>query len=212
MLKIALLFDRKNDWLRKHIPPVFFENLKYSVEIFYEPDQIKYFDMVFVLGFTRLIGPSINKYNSKIFVIHESDLPVGRGFAPMQWQILEGTNTIKVSLIELAELVDTGDVFHQTEIHLDGSGLYEEIRTAQARASLELISCCVDEFPKLSGKKQKGKPTYFKRRVPSDSEIDIDKTVREQFQNLRISNNEEWPAFFYMHGSKYILKIYREDC
>ena len=212
MLKIALLFDKKNDWLLKHIPHIFFENLKYSAEIFYEPDNINHFDMVFVLGFTKLIGPSINKHNSKIFVIHESDLPVGRGFAPMQWQILEGKNTIKVSLIELAELVDTGDVFHQAEIHLDGSELYEEIRAAQARASLELISHCVEEFPNLSAKKQKGKPTYFKRRVPSDSELNIDKTVREQFQNLRISNNEEWPAFFYMHGSKYILKIYKEDC
>ena len=120
MLKIALLFDRKNDWLLKHIPHIFFENFRDTVEIFYEPENINSFDIVFVLGFTRIIGPSINKHNSKIFVIHESNLPVGRGFAPMQWQILEGKKTIKLSLNELAELVDTGEVFLQTEIHFDG--------------------------------------------------------------------------------------------
>ena len=35
--------------------------------------------------------------NKNNIVVHASDLPKGRGFSPMSWQILEGKNKIKLS-------------------------------------------------------------------------------------------------------------------
>jgi len=45
----------------------------------------------------------------------------------------------------------------------------------------------------------------------SDSELDAHKTIEEQFNLLRISDNDRYPAYFTKHGFRYILKIYKED-
>ena len=56
-------------------------------------------------------------------------------------------------------------------------------------------------------KKQSGSDTFYAKRNPKDSMIDIDKSIKEQFNLLRIVNNEEYPAFFEIDGNKYLLKI-----
>jgi len=43
-----------------------------------------------------------------------------------------------------------------------------------------------------------------------DSELNIDKSLREQFNLLRIRNNEHWPLFFVIDGYKYFLGIYNQ--
>ena len=37
--------------------------------------------------------------------------------------------------------------------------------------------------------------------------MSINKSVKSQFNILRIANNRNWPAVFYFKGIKYILKI-----
>lgn len=48
--------------------------------------------------------------NKLLLVVHKSDLPKGRGFAPVQWQILEGKADITVCLIEISDDVDAGNI------------------------------------------------------------------------------------------------------
>ena len=45
---------------------------------------------------------------------------------------------------------------------------------------------------------------------PKDSELNINKTIRENFNLMRINNNNEWPSFFYYRENKYILKIFKK--
>ena len=59
--------------------------------------------------------------------------------------------------------------------------------------------------------KQQGDETFYKKRTAKDSKLDINKTINEQFNLLRIVDNENYPAFFYKDGKKYILKI-EEEC
>ncbi len=62
----------------------------------------------------------------------------------------------------------------------------------------------------MTGIPQNGDETFFPRRKYKDSELDINKSILEQFNLLRIVDNERYPAFFYINETKYILKIYRE--
>jgi len=41
----------------------------------------------------------------------------------------------------------------------------------------------------------------------NDSRLDIDRSIKEQFNLLRVVGNEEYPAFFEINGHKYLLKI-----
>ena len=211
MLNIAFLFDLQNDWLEKHLPESIKKKPEAKINIFHTPDQIENFDLVFVLGYTRILPQSFLDGNHLVLLVHESPLPNGKGFSPMQWQILEGKNTITVCLIEMSLKVDSGDIIDQTKITLTGAELYEELRLKQAEATFTLINKFLNSYPSFNRKQQVGKETSYPRRVEGDSEINIDKTIREQFNLLRIVNNEEWPAFFYFNGTKYTLKIFKEN-
>ena len=54
-----------------------------------------------------------------------------------------------------------------------------------------------------------GKGNFNKRRYPKDSQLDINKTIKQQFNHLRINDNELYPSFFYHKGQKYIIKIFK---
>ncbi len=71
------------------------------------------------------------KFNKHNLVIHESDLPKGKGWSPVTWQVLEGKDVIPITLFEAAKNVDAGDIYLQEFIHLDGSELLEEIKHKQ---------------------------------------------------------------------------------
>jgi len=51
-------------------------------------------------------------------VVHESDLPRGKGFAPVKWQILDGKKEIPVCLLETTEQVDSGDILGKYTFNL----------------------------------------------------------------------------------------------
>ena len=40
-------------------------------------------------------------------MIHESDLPHGKGWSPIQWQILEGSDSITITLLDAEDKVDS---------------------------------------------------------------------------------------------------------
>ena len=96
--------------------------------------------------------------------------------------------------------------FHDSKDY-DFHELYDEIRMKQAEITFELIDCFLTKYPNVNFTKQDGDPTFYRRRNPSDSQLDVDQTIRNQFNLLRICNNNDWPAFFEISGVKYKLKI-----
>ena len=57
---------------------------------------------------------------------------------------------------------------------------------------------------------QSGCPTFYGRRTPKDSQLDVNKTIAEQFNLLRVCDNLRYPAYFEYMGNKYILKIFKK--
>ncbi len=44
-----------------------------------------------------------------------------------------------------------------------------------------------------------------------DNELDVNKTIKDQFNHLRINSNELYPSFFYLKNKKFILKIFKSE-
>ena len=42
------------------------------------------------------------------------------------------------------------------------------------------------------------------------SHLDLS-AIKDNFNLLRIGNNEAWPSFFIYKGNKYIIKIYQDN-
>lgn len=142
-------------------------------------------------------------------VVHESDLPHGKGWSPLTWQILEGKNQIPVTMIEAEEKVDSGVIYAQEWIDFQGHELVEELRAAQAKATIRLCEKFVSRYPGIvdAAREQTGEENFYPRRKPGDSRLDPDMTIREQFNLLRVVDNENYPAWFEMGGQRYVVKI-----
>lgn len=209
-IKLAFLFDKKNNWLSKYFKDLKINKKKYIKNSFYDSNKISNYDVVFILGYTKKLNNTFLKRNKLNLLVHESNLPKGRGMSPVQWQILEDINFIKVNLIEAVNKIDKGDIFGSGLLKLNGSELYDEIRKKQASITISLIKKFLKKYPKYKKKKQVGIPSYYMHRNKSHSELNLNKTIKQNFNLLRISNNEEWPAFFIYKKKKFIIKIYSE--
>ena len=209
-MKIQILVDNRNSWIIPYAEKLCTElsELGYSSLLIYDHDDVTEGDILCLLGCEKIFSRlDLNKNN---LVVHESDLPKGKGWSPLTWQILVGENKIPVTLFEAVKGVDAGDIYLQKHIKLSGKELLQEIKHLQGLITIDLILSFIKEYPNNKKSKQKGKSSFYKRRTLEDSELDIDKSIREQFNLLRVCDNERYPAFFIIDGNKFILKTYKE--
>ncbi|MPN54231.1 hypothetical protein SDC9_201901 [bioreactor metagenome] len=68
----------------------------------------------------------------------------------------------------------------------------------------------VKSYP-IEGLEQEGEESYYRLRTPQDSELDINKSLNDQFNLMRIADNEAYPLFFWKNNQKYILKIFKAE-
>ena len=211
--KVAFLLDKSNDWFHPFIKKNTFKfKKKYSFSIEENYKKIVGQDLVFILGYGKLLPIKFLKKNNLNLVVHESDLPKGKGWSPISWQILRGKKKIVICLIEAAKKVDTGDIYLKKEIFFKGDELVDEIREKQAKATVSLCKNFLVKYKNRTIKKtkQKGKSSYYFRRSLKDSLLQFNKTIRQNFNLLRIVDNKKYPAFFYFKNNKYIIHIYKE--
>ena len=208
--KVTFLLDKSNNWFHTYIKKTNFGyKNKYIYNIEENHKKIKGQDLVFILGYGRLLSNWFLKKNKLNLVIHESKLPYDRGGAPIHYQVLKNKKKIHICLIEAAGKIDTGDIYLIDKFKLNGDELMPELRERQAHARLNLIKKFLKKYPKIDKKKQKGKGSYNRKRNSNDSEINIKKSIKSQFNLLRICDNERYPAFFKFKNQKYILKIFK---
>ncbi len=207
---IQILIDNKDSWIIKYSKILIrrITELGHKVELIHESQKVKKGDILFLLScekvFKRL---NLNKHN---IVVHESDLPKGRGFSPLTWQILEGKNKIPITLFEANPKIDSGDIYFQESINLFGNELIDEIRKHQFEKTLKLILNFIDKIKNLNPIPQTGKVSSYRRRTRLDSRLDINKSINEQFNLLRVVDNNRYAAFFKKDNIEYIIKIYKK--
>ena len=210
-MKITILTDNPQSWIILYIKKLVVELKKqHDVKWIYSSKDLEKGDIAIFLSCERIIPKKALKLNKHNIVVHSSDIPGGKGFSPLSWQILEGKNEYVNTLFEAAEKVDNGNIYYKDTIKLEGHELIEEIRKKDAESTFKLIRKFLEDYPNVNGKKREDKESFYRRRKSSDSELDINKTIKEQFNLLRIVDNERYPAYFVYKGQKYILHVHKE--
>ena len=209
---ITLLCDNSDSWIMKYLADIEECLLEkgHQVEKVQNYENLSQGDLAFFLSCEDIVPEEYLKLNDHNLVVHESDLPQGKGWSPLTWQVLEGKDKIPITLFEAVPELDAGQIYLQDTIELDDTELNAELKRKQGQKTKELILKFVEQYPDIEGREQQGEESYYPRRTPKDSELDIDKTINEQFNLLRVVDNERYPAFFYKNGEKYIVKIYKE--
>lgn len=211
---IVILSDA-DSWLKPYLYELIdeWQAAGYTVAFVHTVRDAPPADFCFCLSFGKILPPEIRSQYRHTLVVHESDLPKGRGWAPMSWQILEGCDSVPVTLLEAADDVDSGVIYAQEYLDLDGTELNPEWRARQAKITKNLCRKWIDEYPEIVGdsRDQSGEPTFYPRRSYKDSELDLSRTLGEQINLLRIVDNDKYPAYFDFKDRRFILKVFYGD-
>jgi methionyl-tRNA formyltransferase len=208
-LSISILVDNPNSWMNPYAQDLCdsLTNLGHHASFLDSHQSLRGGDILFILSCEGIISKDILATYSHNIVVHESVLPQGKGWSPLTWQILDGKNEITITLFEAAEKVDSGKIYLQDILVFDGHELIAELRDQQAQKTLELCVKFAQEHSTINGLEQVGEASFYPRREAKDSELDIDQSIKEQFEKFRVADNERYPMFFEYRGCKYRLKI-----
>lgn len=169
-------------------------------------------DILFLVSCSAIIDDGIKKKFKAVLVLHASNLPEGRGWSPHIWSILAGQDEIAVCLLEASDPVDSGDIWLKKYFKLEGHELLDEINEALFAVELELMSEAIELFNSISPIKQAiahsclNTPS-LRKRTPEDSALDLDKSLLDQFNLLRVVDSERYPAYIDHLGHRYKITI-----
>ena len=190
-----------NNWIAKHA-------CNHYIQLLRNKAELGGGDLLLLISCHEVIDKVTRSIYKSTLVIHASDLPNGRGWSPHVWQILEGKNAITVTLLEAENDVDSGCIWKQEIMELEGHELLDEIEKKLFSIELKLIDYALENWDNVDPKKQKIQPaTYYPRRTPHDSCLDPEKSLSEQFELLRVVDSIRYPAFFDLRGQRYYLNI-----
>lgn len=208
-MNITILTDSTKSWFIPYGNELLqkLSELGHSVKYVHDSKDVTSGDVCFLLSCTKLVTKSTLNLNTNNIVVHASDLPQGKGFSPLQWQILEGKDEICLSLFEVVKDVDAGPIYLKSVLKFKGYEFYNELRDLLAK---KIISMCL-EFIKnrdtLKPVEQKGSESFYRRRTDEDDEISTNKTIKELFNHFRIADNENFPLYFFVDGKKFYIKV-----
>ena len=169
-------------------------------------------DLVVVVAYGQIIPKEFLNLSKKGFInIHASILPRWRGAAPIQRSIMNLDKETGVSIMKIAEKIDTGPVCNTYKIDLDNNlnaqDIGEKLSLLAAEKILDNIDDILDDKATFI-EQDHSKATYASKIQKSEGEIDW----TESAQNIIGKINGLYPtpgAFFIYNGERY--KILKAD-
>jgi methionyl-tRNA formyltransferase len=210
-MKITIVIDNPKSWINEYIEDFTKELKEHEVLVCREHADIPEGDIAVFLSCEKIVKKEIRERNRNNLVVHASDLPKGKGWSPLTWQILEGKNKIPVTLFEAVDKVDAGDIYKKEIMEFEGHELIDEMRKKLAEKTFRMLLDFISKYPDNEGIKQEGSESFYEKRKPEESMINLRDSIENQFNLLRVVDNERYPAFFKYQGKKYIVKIYKDE-
>ena len=166
-------------------------------------------EMLFVLGWSQLLNAeAIELFPRGVIGSHPSELPNGRGRAPIPWTILEDLRSSAVTLFRMTTGVDDGVILKQTIFDIPdrptARSLYNLVSERLALSFVELyedfVVGKVDEI--YQGVEN---VSWRAKRVPGDGWIDF-RAEAEAIDRLVRAVSEPYPgAYSYLGGERAVF-------
>ncbi len=140
--------------------------------------------------------------------IHDSVLPEYRGFAPLNWSIINGEDHVGATLFYLSEQMDGGDIVAQKSLPLKQSESAPEAYERICHATIELVK---ESIPLLVQGTATRTPqdyatgSFTCSRTPRDGLIDWEKSTDSIHDKIRGLAHPYPGAFTYLNGHKLII-------
>lgn len=193
---------------KEHNIPLFYSSEVKSSEYAGILQQIKP-DIAFAIGWRYLVTPAAYNIPPKgTLIIHDSLLPKYRGFAPMNWAIINGEKETGVTLFHIAEGVDCGPIVDQLATDIT---LTDTAKTVDEKVIKLYEEIIIKNLPALAEGKVKATPqdetkaTYTCKRTPEDGEINWQKTALEIHNHIRGLTHPFPGAYTSLRGKRILI-------
>lgn len=187
-------------------PPVKAKAIEYDIPVF-QPEKIKGSnaleiinslepDVLVVVAYGKILPVDIlNSAKYGAINVHASILPKYRGSAPIQWAVLNGDKTTGVSIMQMDEGIDTGDVLLVEETEIGINETSEELFERLSKIGSDALIKALDLIEKGEAKPTK-QPTgdfgYAKMISRELCPIDWTKSAFEVHNKVR--GLQSWPV------------------
>jgi len=208
-LKVGIIGSRKE--LLKEV--LVQENINYVVvEQINDIDDT--FDIVFGTGIYQLIKEpylSLPAYGMVFF--HETPLPEGKGNSPIQWTVFNKRPNLTVTAFKATEGMDAGAILYQYNIPISSLDTLEILDNKRNIGIKKCFEGILEELKQgfIVLRTQTGQDSISAKRTPDDSELDPDEILLSLWDQIRVCDNNNFPAFFKLEGKKIILRYEVED-
>ncbi len=187
----------------------------------YQPQSLKHGELepileqlrpeaIAVAAYGKLLPPYVLEYpRFGCINVHASLLPKYRGAAPIQYAVLNGDKVTGVTIQQMGEGLDTGDILSVEETNIGEYETAGELFDRLSKMGAELLVKTLKELPKITPVPQDdSEATYASMITKQMGEIDWSRSKEEISKKICAMN--PWPAAYtYYKGET--VKIYEAE-
>jgi len=167
-------------------------------------------DLVVVAAYGKILPPALLQLPRHGCInVHASLLPKYRGAAPLQWAIVRGEACTGVTIMQMNERMDAGDILLQREMAIGADETYGELQTRLAHLGAAALQAALEQLHAglLRGQPQRESAMTLAPMIKKeDGCIDWTQPAVQVARRVRAFN--PWPsAFTHLDGK--LLKIHR---
>lgn len=165
-------------------------------------------DILFIIGWHRIVPQSVLDQAPIRLGIHSSLLPKDRGSSPINWEIIRGEKEGGVTLFHLTTGVDAGSIVDSKKYQILENETVRDVYYKAILGSLNLLENNWNDIHNLKPKsieQDESKATLNDRRKPSDGLIDWSKNAKECYNFIRALTHPYPGAFTYYNSRKVFL-------
>ena len=144
-------------------------------------------DLIVTCAYGQII-PKIILDKCKCINVHASLLPKLRGGAPIQHAIIDGYSTTGITIMEMSNKMDAGDIISQSSIDIDikdtYSSLHDKLITVATRLLLDTIGSVIDNSY-VAIKQNENEVTFGYNILPQQEHIDFNKSYMQVYNQIR---------------------------
>ncbi|MBT5855618.1 hypothetical protein HOH87_03165 [bacterium] len=167
------------------------------------PESPSDYHLVILWNYQTIV-PNVDSY-SNIILFHASELPKGKGWAPIYYALSEQKEYYTLTGIRAANSVDSGEIVGAARYKITPDMTATHLRTWDTTISLILIQKLLT-LDEIDTTPQVGSSSYNRRRKKEDNEIVPLDTIASALPHLRACEPSH-PAYFIHDGVRFNIQI-----
>lgn len=171
-------------------------------------------ELIVVVAYGRILPPEILTLPRHGCInLHVSLLPQYRGAAPVQRAVIDGQSETGVTIMQLDEGVDTGDILRMQRVQIEPDETSGELFERITQVGAQNLLACIDEIDRgtiTRTPQDHALATLAPPLTKEQAEFDFAKSA-EVLHNL-VRGMNPWPVAYFWHDEKKIKVLRSKLC